>query len=166
MMVIRPARLGDLPAVRTLTVEVYRPLLPEGDPYLRVLGEVGKRFARAEIVVAELGGAIVGSLTMAEAGSRYADVARPGELEFRMLAVSPAARGRGVGTALVEHVLAEAQARRRAGVVLTTHPAMAEARRIYNRLGFVRAPERDWEPVPGAQLTVMVRSLAAPRPAA
>jgi hypothetical protein len=29
---------------------------------------------------------------------------------------------------------------------------MAAAHRLYARLGFVRVPERDWEPVPGVQL--------------
>ena len=29
---------------------------------------------------------------------------------------------------------------------------MTVAHRVYERLGFVRAPERDWEPVPGVHL--------------
>jgi hypothetical protein len=29
---------------------------------------------------------------------------------------------------------------------------MASAHRIYERLGFVRTPERDWQPMPGVQL--------------
>jgi hypothetical protein len=29
---------------------------------------------------------------------------------------------------------------------------MASAHRVYERLGFSRAPERDWQPVPGVDL--------------
>ncbi|MEV8445627.1 hypothetical protein AB0505_07155, partial [Streptomyces parvus] len=37
-------------------------------------------------------------------------------------------------------------------LVLSTQPAMLSAHRIYRRLGFLRTPERDWEPVPGLRL--------------
>ena len=33
-------------------------------------------------------------------------------------------------------------------VVLSSQPTMYSAHRIYGRLGFVRTPERDWNPVP------------------
>lgn len=158
-LVVRPARQGDLAAVDALTVAVYRPLLPEGDPYLRVLGQAGKRFGRAEVVVAELDGQVVGSLTVAAHGTRYSHIARPDELEFRMLAVSPAARGHGAGTALVRHVLDQAAARGLRAVVLSTQSNMVAARRIYDRLGFRDAPHRYWSPEPGLTLTVLERRL-------
>ena len=50
-------------------------------------------------------GRVVGSMTVARAGSSYADVAADDELEFRMLAVAKSARGKGVGSTLVRHVL-------------------------------------------------------------
>ena len=37
-------------------------------------------------------------------------------------------------------------------LVLSTQSGMHAAHRIYRRLGFVRTPERDWEPVPGLGL--------------
>lgn len=33
-------------------------------------------------------------------------------------------------------------------VVLSTQRAMHAAHRLYERLGFVRTPERDWRPLP------------------
>lgn len=152
---LRAAQAADLGAIGALTVEVYRPLLPPGDPYLLRLADVRKRFERAEVVVATVDGAVVGSLTMAEHGTRFADVAREGELEFRMLAVSTQARGLGVGSGLVAYVLGQARARGRSAVVISTMPNMVAARRIYDRLGFVRVPERDWSPEPGLIITVL-----------
>jgi DNA-binding MarR family transcriptional regulator/GNAT superfamily N-acetyltransferase len=56
--------------------------------------------------------------------------------KLRVLLVEPAARGRGLGTRLVDECLRFA---RRAGyrrMVLSTYDAMVEARRIYARTGF------------------------------
>jgi hypothetical protein len=43
--------------------------------------------------------------------------------------------------------------------VISTQSDMVDARRIYDRNGFVPAPERNWEPVPGMELTALVREL-------
>jgi hypothetical protein len=37
---------------------------------------------------------------------------------------------------------------------------MRAAHRIYERLGFRRAPDRDWSPVPGVDLIAFVVSLS------
>ncbi len=79
----------------------------------------------------------------------YADVARLHEAEFRTLAVAGAGRGQGAGEALVRACIARARAIEGCGLlVISTQPTMAAARRLYERLGFVRMPERDWMPVP------------------
>ncbi|MFD8480262.1 hypothetical protein [Kitasatospora sp. NPDC059673] len=36
----------------------------------------------------------------------------------------------------------------------STRPQMTAAHRIYDALGFLRAPERDWEAAPGVDLMV------------
>lgn len=65
-----------------------------------------------------------------------------------MLAVGKDARGRGVGEALVRFCVERAretpECRR---LVLSTQSNMASAHRIYERMGFVRTPERDWKPL-------------------
>jgi hypothetical protein len=38
------------------------------------------------------------------------------------------------------------------GLALSTQPSMRAAHRIYERMGFVRVPERDWSPAPGITL--------------
>jgi hypothetical protein len=40
---------------------------------------------------------------------------------------------------------------------------MAAAGRLYLRLGFVRTPERDWNPEPGVDLITYELQLARPR---
>uniref|UniRef100_UPI003D79A3FB GNAT family N-acetyltransferase n=2 Tax=Nocardia TaxID=1817 RepID=UPI003D79A3FB len=61
---------------------------------------------------------------------------------------------------LVRSVIEIARAESLAAVVLTTMPAMADARRLYDRLGFERVPQRDWTTSSGLPLTVMRLPLA------
>ncbi|WP_149359061.1 GNAT family N-acetyltransferase [Lolliginicoccus suaedae] len=139
---LRPIDPGDYAAVSGLTVAAYAPYIPAGSEYLDLLADVEARAAAAEIVVAEIAGAVVGAIVLADAGSALAEIAREGELEFRMIAVAEQARGSGVGTALVRHGIAEARRRGNEAVVLSSMRAMIEARRIYARHGFVEVPER------------------------
>lgn len=161
--VVRPARPDEYAAVGELTVDVYvgEGYVSPDSPYVAELADTESRGAAAEILVAVHEGRIVGSLTVARPGTRYAEIARPGELEFRMLAVAKSARGLGVGTALVRTVIEEAVATSAAAVVLTTMPVMADARRIYDRFGFVPVPERDWYDSMGDRLTVLRLALPA-----
>ncbi|MFG1795653.1 GNAT family N-acetyltransferase [Nocardia sp. NPDC049149] len=156
-LIIRPATPDEYAAIGELTVEVYvgEGFVREGSPYADELADTGHRAAAAEILVAVHADRIVGSLTVARPGSPYAEIARPGELEFRMLAVGKSARGLGVGTALVRNVIETARAEGFDAVALTTMPVMADARRIYDRLGFRHVPDRDWYTNAGELLTVL-----------
>ncbi|MFH8723903.1 GNAT family N-acetyltransferase [Streptomyces termitum] len=121
----------------------------EDDGYLHVLRDVARRAAEAEVLVAVDGdGTLLGGVAFTPGGREYADIAVEGEAEFRMLAVAHAARGRGAGEALVRACVARARELGSARLVLSTQSGMARAHRIYQRLGFVRRPERDWKPVP------------------
>lgn len=157
VVAVRPVRPGDLPAVGALTAEAYRAdgLLAEGDDYETELRDVERRLAEATVLVAttaredrwdgaEPGEEVVGTITLAPYGSTYAETAGPGEWELRMLAVAPRARGQGVAADLVLGAAREAVAAGARSVVLSTLDAMRTAHRLYERLGFVRAPGRDW----------------------
>jgi ribosomal protein S18 acetylase RimI-like enzyme len=125
----------------------------EDDEYLHQLRAVERRAAGAEVLVAVDEGELLGGVTFAAPGSVWADVAREGEAEFRMLAVAREGRGRGAGEALVRACVERARAID--GVerlLLSTQPTMLAAHRIYERMGFVRTPDRDWEPIPGLLL--------------
>lgn len=121
----------------------------EADWYLGELRDVAKRAAAAEVLVAVEQDRLLGGVTHVPSPGPMADLARPGEAEIRMLAVTHEARGRGVGQALVQACVDRSSAAGdRTGIVLSTQPLMHTAHRIYERLGFRRAPERDWNPIP------------------
>ncbi|GAA4707086.1 putative N-acetyltransferase YhbS [Promicromonospora umidemergens] len=126
---------------------------PDAGSYADVLRDVESRAAAAEIIVALVGGEVVGGVTFVPRGGPMADIAEEGEAEIRMLGVAPDAQGRGAGTALMRECIARAGARR---VVLSTQTVATGSHRLYERLGFVRAPGRDWAPVPGVDLLCYV----------
>jgi GNAT superfamily N-acetyltransferase len=125
------------------------------------LRDAASRAEKAVLLVAvDDGGRLLGSVTYAPGGSPYAETAeRADEAGFRMLVVDPAARGRGVGAALVEACVERA---RQAGAVtlrLSTQPEMTTAHRVYERLGFVRTPDHDWTPEPDVHLVTYALDL-------
>ncbi|MDT0307783.1 GNAT family N-acetyltransferase [Streptomyces sp. DSM 44917] len=165
---VREARAGELAAVGELVAQAYLGdgLLTFGaaDPYLAELRDTARRARHAEVLVATGPGAegrdpLLGSVTFVGSGGEFADIAGPGEAEFRMLAVAARARGRGAGEALVRGCVRRARRLGHRRVVLSSQWRMHAAHRLYARLGFVRAPERDWEPVPGLPLRVFTREL-------
>ncbi|MDT0443326.1 GNAT family N-acetyltransferase [Streptomyces johnsoniae] len=164
-IIIRNAEPGELDRAGELVAATYLGdgLLTFGteDPYLPTLRDARGRARHAEVLVAaEPAGELLGCVTFVGAGGPFADIAGPGEAEFRMLAVVPAARGRGAGEALVRACLHRARRLGQRRVVLSSQSRMHTAHRLYTRLGFVRAPERDWEAVPGFPLHVFARELA------
>ncbi|NIH84977.1 GNAT family N-acetyltransferase [Amycolatopsis granulosa] len=151
---VRPAWPAEYPAVGALTAAAYVAdgLIGQDDDYARELADAARRAEHAELLVAADANGLLGSVTIVQPGSRYSEIAREGELEFRMLATAPAARGRGVGEALVRAVLDRARTTGAEAVVLCSLDAMRTAHRLYTRLGFTRIPQRDWEPRPGLWL--------------
>ena len=150
MVTIRLADLADAAAVGGLTHSVY---VGEGyvdqeaaPDYAAELANASRRICEAQVFVAMADDVLVGSVTAATAGTAMSDIAQPGELEIRMLAVVPLARSQGVASALVSACEQLAAARRCEGVVLSTDPKMATAQRLYERRGYVRTPQRDWAP--------------------
>jgi GNAT superfamily N-acetyltransferase len=152
-----PSDADEIAAVGDLTVEAY---LADGylggaeDGYVDHLRAAADRARDAELAVAvdEGSGAVLGTVTYCRAGTPWAEVSGDGEAEFRMLAVAPTARGQGVGEALATWCIDRARADGCHAVVLSTLPVMHPAHRIYQRLGFVRTPARDWYPQPDIQL--------------
>ncbi|MEV4762944.1 GNAT family N-acetyltransferase [Micromonospora chokoriensis] len=154
---VRPAEQADFPAVARLTVAAYEAdgQLKGEHGYGAVLADVSTRAASGEVLVAvdEATDAVLGSVTFVLPGTRFAELSGPGEAEFRMLAVDPGAQGRGVGAALAQACVARATELGCVAVVICVRAGMAlSAHRLYSRLGFVRAPEKDWSPAPGVDL--------------
>ncbi|MEU9735858.1 GNAT family N-acetyltransferase [Streptomyces sp. NPDC048002] len=150
---IREARAAEYEELGGITARAYLRdgllAFGESDWYLGELRDVAKRAAAALVLAAVEQDRPLGGVTFVRAGGPMADLAGPGEAEIRMLAVDHGARGRGVGEALVRACVDHARATPGCtGLVLSTQPLMRTAHRIYGRLGFTRAPDRDWNPVP------------------
>ncbi|WP_427920066.1 GNAT family N-acetyltransferase [Streptomyces sp. cg40] len=152
-ILIRPADPTEYEPLGEITAQAYLQdgLLDfgESDAYLGELRAVAKRAAAADVLVAVENGHLLGGVTFVPSGGPMADIAQQGEAEIRMLAVAREARGKGAGESLVRACVDRARAT--AGctaVVLSTQRTMHAAHRIYERVGFTRAPERDWKPLP------------------
>ncbi|WP_092981194.1 GNAT family N-acetyltransferase [Actinopolyspora lacussalsi] len=152
---IRRALPAEFDTVGELTARAYLEgghIPAENTHYLTSLRDAADRAAKAELLVAVHGDKVCGTVTVARHGSEYTELARPGELEFRMLAVAPEAAGSGVGAALVDRVIELAAAESWERVVLYSNRSMTVAHRLYERKGFHRLPEHDWEPFPAVRL--------------
>ena len=158
---LRGAVPADYAQVGELTVAAYRSagMIDGNDAYVRTLLDTADRAAKAEVFVVDGPAGVIATVTIAGAGTPYSEVARADELEFRMLAVAPSALGRGLGTSLVAFCAEQAIARGLRGLVLCTRDINVAAIRLYERLGFQRAPERDLVPVPGVNLLVLTKAV-------
>jgi GNAT superfamily N-acetyltransferase len=155
---VRPARPADRGAIARLTLAAYR-------EYATVMAPSAwnalDQAVRASLVddtgvtrlVAELDGAIVGSAALhASDSAAYGDLAGLAPWpEVRLVAVDPKVRGRGVARALVDECIRRARTSGATALGLHSSQSMRAALRLYERMGFVRDPERDFQP-PGAEL--------------
>jgi ribosomal protein S18 acetylase RimI-like enzyme len=159
-VLIRVARPDEYPDIGRLTVAAYGAAGQLGDEvggYRQVLLDVAGRAAEGTVLVAidQRTDQPLGAVTFVLPGSRFSELAGADEAEFRMLAVDPAAQGRGVGRLLVGECLRRAAAAGCAAVVLCYRDFATSAHRLYAAMGFERIPERDWEPAPGVRLLGM-----------
>jgi ribosomal protein S18 acetylase RimI-like enzyme len=164
-LLVRPARPDEFDRLGEIVVAAYDGLgVLEGDEeYIPELRDVARRAGEAIVLAAvdEPSGDVLGCVTyVPDERNAWAEMLEPGEAGVRMLAVAPAAQGRGAGTALAEAcvVLARADGRRR--LCLHSLPQMTGAQRIYARLGFVREPARDWRYAPDGLLLAFALDLS------
>jgi ribosomal protein S18 acetylase RimI-like enzyme len=150
-MEIREARPDEYEEAGRVTALAYREFAPEDDPdweeYLGVIADVAARASVTTVLVAVEDGRILGSATV-ELDDKVPEsdperVLDPEEGHLRMLGVDPAARGRGVGRALVDASIEVARSRGKKVFRLTTTRMMTVARGLYERMGFEATPERD-----------------------
>lgn len=162
-LVVRDARPEERGAVRALTLRAYAeyatvmaPAAWAGlDAAVRAAldGDAGE-----QRMVAERGGELLGSVMLfPPATDAYRGAAGAAEWPvLRLLAVAPEARGQGVGQALVDECVRRAREMGAAELGLHSSESLRAAIRMYERMGFLRAPERDFQP-PGAELVMGFR---------
>ncbi len=138
-------RSDEAIAVGDLTMRSYLTVYDDVGDYEAVLRRVSHRARSADVLVADLHGEIVGTVTYVRGPGPYAegDPPDPEAAWIRMLAVAPEAMGRGIGLALAEECIDRARADGRRRILLNTGDAQVAARRLYERLGFERRPDLD-----------------------
>jgi len=144
---IRAARPDEFEAVGRLTVEAYRQLRGGGrySSYEEQLLAVSARAADSLVLVAvDETGDVLGSVTyVPDAGRAMSEFRDPKGAGVRMLAVRPDRQGAGIGHALTQACIERARAEHRSRIVLHSTEIMTVARAMYERMGFVAAPELD-----------------------
>ena len=162
---VREARPDELDAAGRLVAEAYAAadfVGADAHGYLDTVRDARGRSRHCPILVAAEEGSesLLGCVTYVPGpGNPFAELERPGEAGFRMLGVAPSAQRRGVGEALVRACIDRGRAAGRHGLAISTGPDMLPAHRLYERLGFRRAPDRDFDPVPGVHLLAYTLAL-------
>ena len=164
--IVRAAHPDEYSAIGEMTVAAYAAggALADGDTgYVEALRDAGKRAVEAQLLVAvdATTQEPLGTVTLCRFETKWSEIAQPDEAEIRMLAVTPGAWGHGVADELVRNAMSILRADGIRRAVLVVLNGNEPALRLYQRHGFRRAPERDWEPVPGLLLLAHERQLAA-----
>ncbi|WP_374947716.1 aminotransferase class I/II-fold pyridoxal phosphate-dependent enzyme [Agreia sp.] len=129
-------------------LEAYRLEFTIGDDYAMQILDVPHHATVGEVWVAvdDESGRILGSVTTPRPGELLTPLGRPGEFDFRLLAVDPESRGRRVGSILTDFVIDLARRRGAERVVMNSGTDMTTAHGLYERRGFSRMPDRENPP--------------------
>lgn len=125
---------------------------PHDPDYDEIIANVSSRVDDTLVLGAFIGERIVGCLTyVGSVQNVHAEHDDPGAASFRYFGIDPAAQGSGVGEAMVRWVIERARHDDKQRVLIHTLTMMTAASRLYERLGFVRAPDQDacWDGVDG-----------------
>lgn len=136
---------SEIDAVAELSARAYEADYTLSPGYRSSIVGVRERVMVDQVWVAKdaATGEMLGTVSTPRPGAVMTQVALPGEMDFRLLAVEPGARRRGIGELLVEHVIGLARERGVAQVVLNSGPEMVGAHRLYERMGFRRMLDRE-----------------------
>ncbi len=164
-LVVRPLAPGEESEVGALLLAAYAAggHLRSDPGYGVHVADVAGRSVANTVLVAERDGMLVGSVTITPHGSPDSADAGPDEAEFRFLGVAEQAWGTGVAEALVDACEQWAAAHGLARIVISVIDWNEPGLRLYRRLGFTRAPERDRTPAPGIVLCALVRPVGLGR---
>ncbi|KQQ00799.1 MULTISPECIES: GNAT family N-acetyltransferase [unclassified Rathayibacter] len=146
-ILVRRVRASEYDEVSRLRVSAYAHDYELGEEYAADVADVARHDREGQVWVAEdRDGRLLATVTTAAEGRRLYELGRPGELDWRLLAVAPQARGRGLGRLLTEFVVMLATERGLERVVMNSGSDMLAAHALYESMGFVRLPERENPP--------------------
>ncbi|MBJ6118851.1 GNAT family N-acetyltransferase [Pontibacter sp. BT310] len=153
---IRNARPSEFAAIGQLMVQVYSqldgfPKQSEQPAYYSLLSNIGEftNKPETELLVAvgadgKIEGAVVYFGDMLYYGSGGTATQERNAAGFRLLAVAPAARGKGLGKLLTLECIRKAKATNQSQLIIHSTKAMQTAWMMYERLGFERAEDLDF----------------------
>ena len=164
---LRDAREDERETIRALTFASYGEYATRMTPtaWAALEGALSGALAGeddAERIVAERDGKVVGSVMLfPRSADAYEGAMQEAHWpEVRLLAVAPEARGAGVGAALLRECIRRARDAGAREIGLHTSGSMQAAIRMYERFGFVRAPDHDFHPDGGELVTAYRLQLA------
>ncbi|MGH2718720.1 MAG: GNAT family N-acetyltransferase [Actinomycetota bacterium] len=146
---VRDARPHELEAIGALTVRSFDEYLPLvsaefAEHFHADATDLRSRLEVAQVLVAEAGAGLTGTVTLLPDGQHYQMPGWPKEWAVvRLLAVDPAARARGAGRRLVAVCIARARDLGAPAIGLHTAEFMHPAQRVYTGFGFERVPALD-----------------------
>nr|WP_145547947.1 bifunctional helix-turn-helix transcriptional regulator/GNAT family N-acetyltransferase [Variovorax boronicumulans] len=141
--VLREPRPGDIGWVVQQHGELYAREYGLDARFEALVADIAARFVRnfrpgwERCWIAELNGERVGSVFLARKSATVA--------QLRLLILTPAARGMGLGARLTDECLAFARARGYRKIVLWTNSCLSAARSIYAARGFVLTKSEPYE---------------------
>ncbi|MFC2047100.1 GNAT family N-acetyltransferase [Chloroflexota bacterium] len=144
--------LGEVSRLLRAAYQQYENFIPSAawQSYLEDILDVRSRLAEAELIVAELNTQLVGTVTLYLNVSYSSEVAWPkGWAGIRLLAVDPRYRRQGIGRVLMDECVRRCRNQGIATIGLHTTKIMDVSRRMYEHMGFTRAPEFDFHPASG-----------------
>ena len=152
-MIIREALATEWETIRELRVQAYEEHaknIPEAHwlALKKAILSDADVYPGADQMVAIVDGEMVGSVVLfpAKTDAYEGFVEEMDYPEIRMLAVSPHARGKGVASALITECIRRSKEKGYQAIGLHTGEFMHSAMRLYERFGFERLPQYDFEP--------------------
>lgn len=144
-VLVRLVRPDEHGVVGELAERAYAHDYTLNDSYRASIVDVAGRAARHQVWVAVDGtdGTLLGTVSTPHPRDVMTELPEPGEMDFRLLAVSPDARRRGIGEVLSRHVLLLGRLRQVSQVVMNSGPEMVGAHKLYERIGFERMLHRE-----------------------
>ena len=153
---IRNAHPEEFEQIGALMVAVYSqlegfPKIPEQPDYYKMLANVGAftNNPGTALLVAvssdnKIAGAVVYFNDMKYYGSGGTATREENAAGFRLLAVDPATRGKGIGRLLANECIEKARENKLGQVIIHTTMAMQTAWKMYEQMGFKRSEDLDF----------------------
>ena len=151
---VREAGPAEWPEMAELTVQTYAALAPTGPPpswtaYLDSIAQTVLQTEGAAHLVVDAEGRIAASVLLCPPSAGPAGGEVNPYPELRLLAVRTEQRNRGLAGRLIEACEQRVRADGYDALTLHTTSLMPTAKAMYERRGYLRAPELDFEPEPG-----------------